>query len=235
MVRDGERARNFRRVRRSERWMLLTQRTRALAHPKARGRAVAVQDFDTELPKLHRNNACSRLLERGHPCFDHHAAMSLDRLGWRRRATCSTLRPVTREQLLLLFLTRDGRQLDPVRIMKAMFLFTMEDREHQPMYTFEAYHYGPFTTEVYRDLELLTARGLVTEHPVIGRSWCIYEPTSTGTTEGNHLAEAQPDLASYLHKLKMRVSSMGFQDLLREIYTAYPEFAVRSRATNLRH
>jgi uncharacterized protein len=71
----------------------------------------------------------------------------------------------TRKDWLLVALSEsaDG-YLSPVQIQKALFLFRKgaEGRfDSSQFYDFAPYHYGPFSPDIYYDLEELEKRGLV--------------------------------------------------------------------------
>jgi hypothetical protein len=138
----------------------------------------------------------------------------------------------TRQQLLLLFLS-GSEHLDPIRIMKGMFLFSQECPkgwiEEADRYRFQPYNWGPFSRDVYRDLDALIASGLVSTMTVTGRAWNYH----TATDEGRVLAaeagmQWNPAVSVYLQKLRQFVLSVSFSTLLKTIYQKYPDFAVNS-------
>lgn len=137
-----------------------------------------------------------------------------------------------RWELLLLFLGFDGvvnRRIDPVRIMKGMFLLEKHGGLIGHSYHFEPYDYGPFSIFVYRDLELLEAKGLIERVPSPGRNWSYVRLTEEGgsaVTELKKKATAQQlELISEVYN---QVWGKGFAELLRYIYKEYPEYAGKS-------
>src|SRR6266567_3266009 len=76
--------------------------------------------------------------------------------------------------------------LDPIRVMKGMFLFQNEDTPDvvsplpAPPYEFEAYAYGPFTAAIYHDLNELRSLGLLRSLPVLGRTYSRWLITESG-------------------------------------------------------
>src|SRR5260370_38775420 len=80
--------------------------------------------------------------------------------------------------------------LDPIRVMKGMFLFQNEDAPDavSPLpaapYEFEAYAYGPFTAAIYHDLNELRALGFVQSTPVLGRPYSRWSITGSGAAWG---------------------------------------------------
>ena len=139
----------------------------------------------------------------------------------------TALRP--RDWLLLLF---DGAAgpLDRVRIQKSLFLFAQRSKAPGgEKYDFVPYHYGPFSFDVYPDLDVLVGRGLVRLE---------YEPTSTSpryslTGSGAHAVEelrrvAPPDRLRLLRSLRDWVTERSFRSLLDDVYRLYPQYAVNS-------
>lgn len=119
--------------------------------------------------------------------------------------------------------------VDRIRLMKGMFLFQKEGGAPPDVdYKFTPYDYGPFTPEVYRDAEALAAEGLVLEARD-GQSYRI--------TEAGRLALAKynfPEaLTETLDQFRIEVTEATFKELLRRVYTAYPESASRSVAKDV--
>ncbi len=141
-----------------------------------------------------------------------------------------------REDWLLLFLAapaRTGnraRSLEPLRIMKGLFL--MSQRGQGPLkdlYTFKPYDYGPFTSEIYSDLDSLASSGLVAQEAVGGRSWRMYRPTIDGIERAADLAaQLDPSEEQTIGEAYAFVTSRGFLRLLRDIYVEYPTYAVNT-------
>lgn len=140
-----------------------------------------------------------------------------------------------RSDWLLLLLgtpTEEGETppLDPVRVMKGLFLLIEEGNlDDAPSYEFEAYHYGPVSVEVYADLAELVEEGLVEELAVPGYSWSKYQLSSEGADRYHELSAASPQSAmEQIDKVKNTVSSLSFRALLRYVYGKYPQYAVHS-------
>ena len=68
-----------------------------------------------------------------------------------------------REELLLAFLAAGQNRIDPIRVMKGMFIFGQEAPAEWlqgiPLYEFQPYNWGPFCQDIYRDLDDLRAPG----------------------------------------------------------------------------
>lgn len=122
------------------------------------------------------------------------------------------------------------RSLEPLRIMKGMFLATMRGPDElEELYAFRPYDYGPFTREIYDDLDELAAAGLVAEESVSGRSWRTYRPTELGLERARQIADtAGPDALAALKDAYEFVVTRGFLKLLRDIYAEFPAYAVNT-------
>lgn len=132
-----------------------------------------------------------------------------------------------RRDWLLLFLSLDSsKALDPIRIMKGLFLSSMEDGISLG-YTFEPYHYGPCSFDVYKDLDQLVADGLVRGIPVPGQTWNLYTLTPSGASRAGRLEVPSSDIQK-LSSQKTRVTTLPFLELLQFVYRKYPQFAKNS-------
>jgi len=66
---------------------------------------------------------------------------------------------ITRKRKLILQLLSSSSGISRLRFVKLMFLISKD----QPSYSFVPYHYGPFSFELYRDLNWLIERGYIFE------------------------------------------------------------------------
>ena len=133
---------------------------------------------------------------------------------------------------LLLFIAQPTEEsdkavpVDPLRIMKGMFYFT---RKAQGLYEFEPYHLGPICFTIYDDLRSLVQEGIVAMEDAPGQTWKSYYLTSAGIQRAAKLQEiADPEMLNDLKVQKNNVCSLGFFDLLRQVYRDYPPFAEKS-------
>ena len=116
--------------------------------------------------------------------------------------------------------------------MKGMFLL---DQQLFPpdkrLYRFDAYDYGPFDSTVYRDLDSLKISQLITVTSILGSNRRIYALSEQGRRAFDEIAATKPEQEiRCVQEIKRRVTSLGFEELLREIYRDYPAYAVNSRA-----
>jgi len=137
-----------------------------------------------------------------------------------------------RKDYLLLFISLPGGRyaLDRIRLMKGMFLFAQTGipgpRER---YEFEPYDWGPFSRDVYRDLEALEAAGLLVAVPE-GSRYAEYRVTDLGRQHADALQHGLPTATTKcLAEIKATVTSKSFLELLEYVYQRYSDFAERSR------
>jgi uncharacterized protein YwgA len=127
----------------------------------------------------------------------------------------------------------EARALDPIRIQKGLFLLAQEGalREDE-RYSFRPYDYGPFSSQIYDDLDAMVDEGLVVREPVPGYTWNRFRLTPLGLAAAQSLAEnlTQRQLVSarILNTLKRDVLSLSFNRLLRHVYGRYPDYAKNS-------
>jgi len=142
-----------------------------------------------------------------------------------------------KREWLLVYLSlpsKDGKIIiDPIRIMKGLFLFKMEcEGKLNNFYEFEPYLYGPYSLEVYDDLLKLKSATLIDESSQSSDRWSYYRVTKKGDEGAEKLkASAEIELLNKLKDIKMRVTSLSFLDLLKEVYTEHPKYAERSIIT----
>jgi uncharacterized protein YwgA len=134
-----------------------------------------------------------------------------------------------REWLLLLF-ERSAAPIDRIRIQKAMFLFSQRSKAgEEEKYTFQPYNYGPFSFEIYPDLDLLVAEGFLNQQRVEWMSSPLYSLTTRGAEAAREtMSRVSETRLAFLHGLREYVQNHSFTSLLKEIYRLYPSYATRS-------
>ena len=138
---------------------------------------------------------------------------------------------LTRQDWLLLALSKSPGAMTPVQIQKAMFLFGQEagDRVGTDFYSFQPYDYGPFDAAIYADLRRMASLGHVRGEWNPDWSWKTWTITASGRNAMRaREGDANPRLAEYLGRVVTWVRSKPFPELLRSVYAAYPQFAVNS-------
>lgn len=115
-------------------------------------------------------------------------------------------------------------------LMKYMFLLQQE-KCLELEYAFVPYKFGPFSKEVYEDVEALEKEMLVV-HPKKSKN---IEKQETALDEDASddieaiLATLPEDNKKAVGELIEKYGSMGFRELMDYVYTKYPEFATESR------
>jgi hypothetical protein len=137
--------------------------------------------------------------------------------------------PGRQDWLLLLF---DGAEqpLDRVRIQKSMFLFAERSKAlESEKYRFTPYHYGPFSFEIYPDLDRLVREGFLRQDLDAASRSPRYALTATGRQEVARLRQTAPaKRLGLLGELRSWVTSRSFSVLLEDLYRIYPQYAVNS-------
>ena len=139
-----------------------------------------------------------------------------------------------RQKTLLVFLGSDHQpELDPVRVMKGLFLISVETPgrwlKQESRYQFEPYTYGPCSFEIYSDLDQLGKWGYVTSKEAPGRSWRYYALSPRGKELARRVAEAMNrETVRYFKDVRDFVATTSFRQLLSVIYHHYPAYAVNS-------
>jgi hypothetical protein len=130
---------------------------------------------------------------------------------------------------LLTLSAAGGGSISPAQLQKVLFLLQTAFPEAVGQgYIFRPYHYGPFDADVYCDAESLEAEGLVQIRRASG-GWKEFSPTPQGLQRAEALErQADPHATAYLRQLVTWARSLSFADLVRSIYSAYPEMRVRS-------
>ena len=147
---------------------------------------------------------------------------------------------MTPDQQLLVFIASKDAPVDPIRIMKGLFVFAQENRagklpERYAVFTFRPMSYGPCAPTVYDSIRELSGNGLIAEVPVDGETWCRYQVTPAGrAVAANVSAKAHPTTANYLSILRQWCDENTFHSLLKSIYHSYPQYAVNSVLPHLR-
>jgi hypothetical protein len=139
---------------------------------------------------------------------------------------------VDRQDVMLLIADgADGRfPLDPIRLMKGCFIVAeIGPPDWKPLFEFSPYDYGPFDPSVYRARDALLGKGLLVAIPA-GR-YSHYKITEAGHERAEEIARGlDAPVAEWLRNIGHWVTSKSFNDLLREIYDRFPDYATRSIA-----
>jgi uncharacterized protein len=126
----------------------------------------------------------------------------------------------------------ETQPLDRLRMQKGVFLLEMRGSPGwRHLYSFEPYSWGPYSSALARELQNLTAEDLL-DVDTGGARHDRYRTSASGES----WLESQVSLLSsleldFIKSVREFVTTRRFSSLLRDVYAAYPEFAVRSRFT----
>jgi hypothetical protein len=136
-----------------------------------------------------------------------------------------------RDWLMVALSESPTSELSPVQIQKAMFLFKEGAQQHfaaDQFYSFVPYHFGPFSPEIYYDLEALELQGLVQiDRSDNGkRRGYIITPQGRGTAE--QIKAENRRASGYVGNVTRWVKGKSFTALLRYIYRRWPQYRENS-------
>jgi uncharacterized protein YwgA len=122
-------------------------------------------------------------------------------------------------------------KLTPIQMQKSLFLIgeNLRALTGPSFYAFEPHNYGPFSAEIYRDIDELHDEGFVAVRRVSGREWNEYESTPSGREVASTIMNRLPAAAQvYIGNVVNWTRRTPFNELLGAIYRVYPQYAVRS-------
>ncbi|BDC00280.1 restriction endonuclease subunit S [Saccharolobus caldissimus] len=111
-----------------------------------------------------------------------------------------------------------GRPVYMTELMKYLFLLQKEYNINLA-YNFEPYKYGPFTPQVYRDLEDLKDKVEVKE---------VKDDVDKSLITSKELPQLDQNIANAINDLLNRFGNKNLKELLAYVYKKYPEYTVRS-------
>jgi len=133
---------------------------------------------------------------------------------------------------LLTIASAKGDALSPVQLQKSLFLIgrnlSVSQRCGPRFYKFKPYDYGPFNSQIYLDAESLSSEGMIDVYSGV-RAYREYAATRTGLARAKDLrSRLDPIARSYLDRVVAWTRGLSFGDLVRAIYSAYPEMRKNS-------
>jgi uncharacterized protein YwgA len=125
----------------------------------------------------------------------------------------------------------EAEPLDRLRMQKGVFLVAMRGRpEWRQAFEFTPYDWGPYSFDLASTVESLLADGLLAKEAVQDRRYSRYRTTQAGERLIAELTTGSPnDERIFICAIRKYVTSRSFARLLREVYKAYPAYAVNSR------
>jgi len=137
-----------------------------------------------------------------------------------------------RSLTLLMLAAAPGKFYSPVQIQKSMFLL---DRQMPRVfdttsrYVFRPYDYGPFDSDVYREIEILALDGLAEINIDPARAMKMYGASERGCiVAADFRRRLTLNQIEFIRKVSDFVRNLSFSDLVSAIYEAYPDTRMNS-------
>jgi uncharacterized protein len=119
--------------------------------------------------------------------------------------------------------------LDRIRLQKAVFLLGHGSARWSMLYPYRPYNWGPYSSLLARDTDLLIGRGLLAVTPRSGNRYGSYVPTTVGAKMADEAwGGIWPEEQRFVRAVRAFVTGRSFDRLLRDVYSAFPEFATES-------
>lgn len=139
-----------------------------------------------------------------------------------------------RELLPLLLLEAEGKRAitGRTRMQKLVFLLQQHFEDTPGAYNYIPYDYGPFSRELYFDIDELVERGVIKETETqFGHDNVVYE-YELGPRAETYLDRwsegAKDELRKAASEIKSGYNQWNLRKLLEFVYEEYPEYASRS-------
>lgn len=134
---------------------------------------------------------------------------------------------------LLMLEVGDQRRIDGrTRFQKLVFLLQKNAEELPAEYEFEAYDYGPFSKDLYDDLDVLAEQHLIsvsTERTNAGEEKYVYELTHIGQRKlDEEFGDNRPSFVETVEALHDEFYTMPVKALIDFVYAEWPEMAKNS-------
>lgn len=138
-----------------------------------------------------------------------------------------------KDWILFVIAASKANNFQPVQLQKALFLIgrnlSLKDLHVDEFYDFQPYDYGPFSSEIYRDAEVLIRQNLIHIDQPVDLSYRLYSLTEKGMSVAKKLMQSlRPEVRNYLTNIAKWTVSLSFRQLVSAIYRHYPDMSVNS-------
>ncbi len=136
-----------------------------------------------------------------------------------------------RDWLLLAISSANGRAVSPVQLQKCLFLLSKKipDQTGPSFYKFIPHNYGPFSSSIYHDAEIMEEEGLLVSTRPPGRNWVEYSATPIGMEQSSVIERELPaPVVQYVKDTMIWCRDQSFRDLVQSIYDGYPDYRENS-------
>lgn len=119
----------------------------------------------------------------------------------------------------------------PVQLQKTLFLVgqKFKDTVSEDYYSFKPYDYGPFSSEIYGDIEALQKENFIVAVPSKSGRWRKYSATQVGKEKfAQLLSEISEEIVDFIDEKINHFQSISFKEILQEIYKEYPKYSEKS-------
>ena len=138
---------------------------------------------------------------------------------------------VKKSDLILLLLNADNKSpIDGITKFEKLVFLTQKEildkwDDARMKFNFEADRFGPLATEIYDEIDFLKSIGMINEG--VGKK---YEITDKGKKflEMKTYERVHEDVRKRISDLKEKHGREKLDDLLRYVYSNYPEFTIKS-------
>lgn len=141
-------------------------------------------------------------------------------------------------QIFPLFLAH-ARSREPIagrtRLQKMMFLLQQQLKNIPQNYNFHAYDYGPYSSNLQSDVDNLIVEGYLQEikmEMMDGKYMYRYQITNEGSDLVNSLLRSRKlkkyglkGIYKHCEQVKGEANHMNLNDLLKDVYTRFPDYA----------
>lgn len=138
-----------------------------------------------------------------------------------------------KDWILLLLYSKGSQSINEpimgrIKLMKELFVISQIIKPSN-FYSFVPYLYGPCSFEVYEDLEILVRNGLVEVINEYKSGHGTYSLTEKGVEEAKKLfSDIDENKKKKIEEIKKELNNLSFIELLKKIYTQYPDYAKNS-------
>jgi len=123
------------------------------------------------------------------------------------------------ERMILLLLSKNEGSLTKIKIVKLLFLFCKESSGN--IYDFLPYKYGPFSFQLYRDLSKLSQRDWIDDN--------LFRVTDSKKEEAlDEIRKLPRSFRDNFSDIYRTYGKLSESELLKNVYSKYPEFTFRS-------
>lgn len=143
--------------------------------------------------------------------------------------------PTDERVLLLLLYQNEQEPIEGItRLQKLIFLIQEEIGELEKSFQFEPYDYGPFSQDLYTEVDELVRRGLIRridDETPSGNERYSFKITEEGIDYLYEEADEEirtGDIGDKISQIKQEYNSMSILALLDEIYEDFEDYAAES-------